>query len=146
MDELDIGATLAMVGVANASVGTMVQLASQGMFERSQRIAPKVSSMRHSKYKKLVGEEFSLLHLVMECNALFQQVFVEKHGKKKSLDQNVVHTTSSHARFIGGINSQLWSCVKIQRDSGNFSIYQCQLFIIFVAWFMKNCRVIHRQV
>jgi len=71
-----------VVGVADASMGTMVQLASQGMFERSQIIATKVSSMRHSKRKKLVGEEFSLLHLVVECNALFQQVFVEKHRKK----------------------------------------------------------------
>jgi len=37
MDEVDIGVALAMVGVVNASIRTMVQLASQRMFERNQR-------------------------------------------------------------------------------------------------------------
>jgi len=39
--------------------------------------------MRHSKGKKMEGEELPILHSFIKCNALFQQVFVEKFGDKK---------------------------------------------------------------
>jgi len=54
MDESNIGVALAAVEVVNATAGTMVQLATQRMFENNQRcMAPIVSSTRHSKVEKI---------------------------------------------------------------------------------------------
>jgi len=58
MDESNIRVVLVVVEVINASLRTMVQLASQGIFERNQRwMAPIISSTRHSKWKKIEEEE-----------------------------------------------------------------------------------------
>ena len=140
MDNPNIGVAIAAMGVATTSIGTMVQLTTHGMFERNQMTrAPRVSTLAISKHKRRPEKMLPIIHSVLECEQIFEDVFVHKVGKSS------IFGSECGLYYIKPRSIHWWeqfSTLVMQEDPERFR----QIFRLSVPTFLYICNLVNEEL